>query len=222
MLTLIAPDGKVIKQLDDTAKELNVGEVLQQTDPELNMTLPQDGVYKIALTTLNGDGGKDHRYRLRLGVEEMDFNVYTVRSMCNIAPRGSGRVNVKIERIAGFKGDIRIFGDKRFVPEQIIKGDKKDYSLFLRNPAKSFTRPQNITIYAEAEINGRKVRKVVVPADIFNQAFAYDHLLPVRYFCIGTRRGGGRRAVKKKPAAAVKAPAKSAPAKAPAKAPVKK
>ena len=216
VLTLIAPDGKVIKRVDDTAKELNVGEILQQTDPELNVTLPQDGVYKIELTSLNRDGGRDHRYRLRLGVEEMDFNVYTVRSMCNIVPRGSGRVNVKIERTGGFKGDIRIFGDRRFVPSQTIKGDKKEFSLLLNNPAKVFTFPQNIVIYAEADINGRKVRKKVVPADIFNQAFAYDHLLPVRSFCIGSRRNW-RRAVKKKPETAVKAPAKPAAAKTPAK-----
>jgi hypothetical protein len=26
----------------------------------------------------------------------------------------------------------------------------------------------------------------VIPADTFNQAFAYDHLLPVKYFYLGT------------------------------------
>ena len=190
VLTLYAPDGKKIVQADDDAKQVNVGLILQQIDPAIRMTLPADGVYKIVVSELNKEGGKEYRYKLRLGAEEPDFNVYTVRSMCNVNPGGGGSVKVLIERTGGFDGEIFISGSKRFVPNQKIKANAKEAAITLRYPERRFTAPFGVKIFAEAEINGRKVRKAVVPADIFNQAFAYDHLLPAQEFCIGVRRYG--------------------------------
>ena len=66
-----------------------------------------------------------------------------------------------------------------------------------RYPDRRFIAPFKVDIFAEARINGRKVRKAVVPADIFNQAFAYDHLLPAKEFCIGVRRYGNSNKNKK-------------------------
>ena len=217
VLTLYAPDGKTIVQADDDAKQLNVGLILQQTDPTIRTTLPADGVYRIEVSELNKEGGKEYCYKLRLGVEEPDFNVYTVRSMCNVNPNGGGSVKVLIERTGGFDGEIFISGSKRFVPNQKIKAGAKEAAISFRYPERRFTPPFGVRIFAEAKINGRKVRKAVVPADIFNQAFAYDHLLPAQEFCIGVRRYGGKPKKWNKKNAAEKAPAK-----APAKAPVKK
>ena len=220
-LVLYAPDGKVLAKVDDTPKTVNVGENLQQIDPELNFTLPVTGVYKIVISDLNKAAGRDFRYWLKLGVVEPDFNVYTVRSMCNISPMGGGTVKALIERTGGFAGDIVITGERRYVPQQTVKAKENEYNIRLRNPERRMAPPRNITIYAEAVINGRVVRKKVIPADIFNQAFAYDHLLPAEYLCIGTRGGWNKPKKKNANKPAVKAPAKPAakpvvPAKAPA------
>ena len=224
VLTLYAPDGKVLAQSDDSAKTINVGETLQQIDPEITFKLPVDGVYKVVVSELNNAGGKDYRYRLKLGKSEPDFNVYTVRSMCNIYPYGSGSVKAMVERSGGFVGEIRITGDRRYVVQpQVVKGTVSEFNLQLRNPERRFAPPRDIKIYAEAEVDGKLVRKEVIPADIFNQAFAYDHLLPVQSFCIGTRGGGKKvnKAAKKPAAPVVKAAAKPAAPAAKA-APVKK
>ena len=198
VLTLYAPDGKVLAKVDDSAKTINVGENLQQIDPEITINLPVDGVYKVVVSELNNAGGKDYRYRLKLGKTEADFNVYTVRSMCNIGPGGSGSVKAMVERTGGFAGDIRITGDRRYVAQpQVVKATVSEFNLQLRNPERRFAPPRDIKIYAEAEVNGKLVRKEVVPADIFNQAFAYDHLLPVQSFCIGTRGGGSSKKMNK-------------------------
>lgn len=215
VLTLYAPDGKVLAQADDAAKAINVGENLQQVDPEIEYTLPVSGTYKIEISDLNNAGGKDFRYRLKLGKIEPDFNVYTVRSMCNISPKGEGSVKALIERTGGFTGEIRISGDRNYVPPQVVKADAKEFNLRLRNPERRKAPPKNITIYAEADINGRVVRKKVVAADIFNQAFAYDHLLPAEYFCIGTRAWNNRKKAAK--AAAKTVPVKPANKVVPAK-----
>ena len=219
VLTLYAPDGKKIVQADDDAKQLNVGLILQQIDPALRTTLPADGVYRIEVSELNKEGGKEFRYKLRLGEEEPDFNVYTVRSMCNVNPNGGGSVKVLIERTGGFDGEIYISGSKRFVPEQKIKAGAKEAAISLRYPDRRFTPPFGVKIFAEAEINGRKVRKAVVPADIFNQAFAYDHLLPAEEFCIGVRRYGNWNKNKKQNNKKVQ---KTVPAKSKAKTSAKK
>ena len=210
VLTLFGPDGKKIVQADDDAKQVNVGVILQQVDPALRVTLPADGVYKIEVSELNKEGGKEFRYKLRLGSEEPDFNVYTVRSMCNVSPGGVGGVKMLIERTGGFDGEIYISGSKRFVPDQKIKAGAKEATILIRYPERRFTVPFGIKIFAEAEINGRKVRRAVVPADIFNQAFAYDHLLPAQEFCIGVFRYGNSNRNKKQNSKKVQA---SAPAK---------
>ena len=197
VLTLFGPDGKKIVQADDDAKQVNVGLILQQIDPALRVTLPADGVYRVSVSELNKEGGKEFRYKLRLGEEEPDFNVYTVRSMCNINPGGGGSVKVIIERTGGFDGEIYISGNKRFVPDQKIKAGAKEAMISFRYPDRRFIAPFKVDIFAEARINGRKVRKAVVPADIFNQAFAYDHLLPAKEFCIGVRRYGNSNKNKK-------------------------
>ena len=205
VLTLYGSDGKVLVQSDDSAKTINVGENLQQIDPEITFKLPVDGVYKVVVSELNKAGGKDYHYRLKLGKLEPDFNIYTVRSMCNLYPYGTGSVKALIERTGGFAGEIKITGDRRYVIQpQVVKKDAKEFNLRVRNPERRFAPPRDIKIYAEAEIDGKIIRKEVIPADIFNQAFAYDHLLPVESFCIGTRMGSNGKNPKK---AAVKTPA---------------
>ena len=218
VLTLYGPDGKQLQQADDDAKQLNVGMILQQIDPALRLTLPADGVYTVKVADLNKEGGKEFRYKLRLGDEEPDFNVYTVRSMCNVNPNGGGSVKILIERTGGFDGEIILSGNPKNVPRQTVKAGAKEGNLSLRSSDRRWVPPYGVTVYAEAVINGRKVRKEVVPADIFNQAFAYDHLLPAQELCIGVRRFGGQQKKWNKKNAAKKAPAK-APAK---KAEVKK
>ena len=201
VLTLTGPDGKQLQRADDDEKQLNVGIILQQIDPALRLTLPADGVYTVKVTDLNKEGGREFRYKLRLGDEEPDFNVYTVRSMCNVNPNGGGSVKIMIERIGGFNGEIVLYGNPKNVPRQTVKAGAKEGNLSVRSSDRRWVPPYGITVYAEAVINGRKVRKEVVPADIFNQAFAYDHLLPAQELCIGVRKFGNKpnKANKKKP-----------------------
>ena len=200
VLTLFDPDGRQIAQADDTSRTINVGLIPQQTDPDLVTELPADGIYTLKVSELNKEGGVDYRYRLRIGPEEPDFNVYTTSSMVSMPPGQMASVKLLIERTGGFSGPITIVPDKDAVPTpRVIPADASSFSLPLRNSARKAAPPRSIEIFAEAKIGNRTIRKKVIPADIFNQAFAYDHLLPAQDFQIGTRGGGG--AKPKKPAA---------------------
>ena len=52
-------------------------------------------------------------------------------------------------------------------------------------------------IYAAGRVDGKELRKPVIPCDEFIQAFAYTHLLPAREFYLGTV--GGAAGGKKRP-----------------------
>ena len=201
VLTLCDAANREIAHADDTPRAVNVGAIPQQTDPVLRVELPADGVYTLTVADLNKAGGEDYRYRLRLGPEEPDFEVYTVNSMVNMFPGQNAPVKLVIERLGGFSGPVTIVPDNDAVPTaRVIPEKATEYTLSLHNTARQAAAPRSIELYAEAKIGDRTVRKKVIPADIFNQAFAYDHLLPARDFCIGTRTDG--RAKPKPPAAA--------------------
>ena len=218
VLTLLDPAGHEIAFVDDTPRAVNVGAIPQQTDPELRMKLPADGIYTLKVADLNKAGGKDYCYRLRLGQEEPDFQVYTVNSMVSMFPGQSAPVKLVVERLGGFAGPITIVPDGDAVPTaRVIPEKAVEYTLVLRNSARKAAPPRSIKLYAEAQVGIRTVRKKVIPADIFNQAFAYDHLLPARDFCIGTRTDGRSRP--KAPAKKTAKPSPPPPAKPSVKAP---
>ena len=214
VLTLFAPDGREIIRNDDAPRSLNVGAIPQQTDPAFSMELPDDAVYTLQVSDLNKAGGTDFRYRLKIGPEEPDFNIYTTSSMVSMFPGQTAQIKLRIERTNGFDGPVTILPDKDAVTApRVIPADKAEYTLPLRNSAKKDAPPRAIEIYAEAKIGNRTIRKKVIPADMFSQAFAYDHLLPARDFQIGTRMDGKPQA---KPAVQP-APTKPATPPAPAK-----
>lgn len=191
VLVLTDASGKEIARADDSPHRLNIGPIPQQTDPELSVELPADGIYFITVSDLNDRGGADYCYRLRLGPEEPDFTVCSYASMVSAHPGQGAAVKLVIERRRGFDAPIRIIGDKDLLPApRIIPPKAETYMLPLRNPGKPGTPPREFELRAEAEVNGRIIRRRVIPADVFNQAFAYDHFLPARHFCLATRSDG--------------------------------
>lgn len=191
VLTLFAQDGRVIAQVDDTPRAINVGAIPQQTDPVILAELPDDGVCTLKVSDLNGRGGADWCYRLRIGPEEPDFRIFTTISAVSMHPGQTASVKLLIERTGGFDGPITIVPDKDAVPSaREIPAGAGEYILPLRNSAKKASTPRRIELFAEAKIGNRTIRRKVIPADIFSQAFAYDHLLPARDFLIGTRTDG--------------------------------
>ena len=179
-------NNQLLAQADDTPHQFNVGEVLQQSDPVLDFVFPEDGIYRLEISDVTGKGSKKHFYHLYCGRKWQDFNVYTTVASASAAPGGESQVPLLIGRVGDFSGKITIRnknipGGKVTLPEKSTKG-----SLTLINNNKFRTPPEKLEFYAEAEINGKIVRKKVIPCEVFNQAFAYDHLLPMQNFYFGT------------------------------------
>lgn len=189
ILFLSGPDGKVIAEVDDSPSELNIGEIPQQLDPCLAVTLPGDGEYKLVLTDTANAGGVDYRYLLQIGPPQPDFTVYTSKSMLNLRPGAVGRIKLYITYTDGFKESLLVYTeDDSMVGDVIIAPGDTEFTVYMKNKAEIFMKPRPVRLMVKvvgAGVN-KQVVKPVIPADEFIQAFAYTHLLPAQEFYLGT------------------------------------
>ncbi len=187
ILRIRQADGVLVAEIDDAPASLNVGLCLQPADPACRLVLPADGEYSVAIGDVTGAGGADYRYWLRLGRPVPDFNVYTAKSGLNIGPGGTESLKLHVVREDGFKGDIRMVGENvRISGQTVFRGDEKTLTVQVKNVFLRGMKPCPVILFAEAEIDGGVVRKPVIPADVFMQAFAYDHLLPTSQLVLWT------------------------------------
>ncbi len=189
ILSLYGPDGKLIAEADDSPSELNIGEIMQQADPVLAVTLPVDGEYRLELGDTTGAGGPDYRYQLQIGPPKPDFEVYTAKSMLSLRPGASGAIKLYVKHFDGFKESLMISSeDDSMVGDVVIAPGDTEFTVYLKNKAERFTEPRPIRLFAKVVGAGvdKQVTKPVIPADEFIQAFAYNHLLPVSEFYLGT------------------------------------
>ena len=186
VLRIFDRNNKLLAQVDDTPHRYNVGEVLQQSDPVLDFVFPADGVYRLEISDITASGSDKHFYHLYCSKKYLDFNVYTSTSTAAAAPGRKAVVPLLIERVGGFEGKIVIRGKNLPAGEITLPEKSTQGSLTVVNTNKFNALPEKLEFIAEAEINGKIVRKKVIPCEIFNQAFAYDHLLPMQNFYLGT------------------------------------
>lgn len=200
VLRVTGSDGNVLAEADDSPSDLNIGESLQQVDPYLLLEAPADGVYRVELRDLTGAGGETYRYLLRIGPPRPDFQVYTAKSMLNLPRKGTGKLKLHVIRQDGFNGPIQLSADDpAFRGETTIPADQNEFTLNIGNSSGKYREPFPVRIEAMAQIDGKKIRKPVVPCDEFIQAFAYTHLLPTGEFYVGTVGGaapGGKKRAK--------------------------
>ena len=186
VLRIFDRNNKLLAQVDDTPHRYNVGEVLQQSDPVLDFVFPADGVYRLEISDITASGSDKHFYHLYCSKKYLDFNVYTSTSTAAAAPGRKAVVPLLIERVGGFEGKIVIRGKNLPAGEITLPEKSTQGSLTVVNTNKFNALPEKLEFIAEAEINGKIIRKKVIPCEIFNQAFAYDHLLPMQNFYLGT------------------------------------
>lgn len=180
VMSISAPDGTTLAQVDDSAPPLNVGACLQQVDPYLLATLPADGVYEVRIRDTTGAGGSDYQYWLRLGPPQPAFRVYCTTSSLGQAQYGA--LTFVAERLDGFQGPITLSSSELiFTKGNIIPADQDKVKLQLRCPAfHRYSRPWPASITAEASCAGQTLQAEVIPCEECTQAFAYSHLLPVK------------------------------------------
>jgi hypothetical protein len=120
--------------------------------------------------------------------------------------RGRQPVKAKafVFRRDGFKGPVRLEGNEfvRFSPETVpADSNRMDVAVIFRG--KGPVSPRTTKLFASATVDGGTCKVEIVPSDEYNQAFAWDHLLPSRDFVLrhvpGSGGGKNGKDAKKKP-----------------------
>lgn len=97
VLSAFDADGKMLAQAQ--AKALG-------TDPLLDVTIPQDGKYRLEVRDLFAQGSLRHVYRLQAGLPAPGFDVKVANERFGLTPGKPLDIPVTVELRGGLKGDI--------------------------------------------------------------------------------------------------------------------
>ncbi len=179
-LVLLDPEEHILAISDDEV-DRGAGLVTHHADSLLNVELPKSGAYIIRLDDLQGKGGHEYAYRLRIGKEQPDYSLRVVPSSLNIPLEGSAVITVHALRKVGFDGPIEL--TLKNAPEGIslnraiipAGADKTQVTLFAEE--RDVDELMGLDIEGAARIKTRDVRRPAVPADDMMQAFLWRHLV---------------------------------------------
>ena len=142
------------------------------------------GTYEIRVEDEAGHGGADFFYTLRLHRPAPRFEVWCLKS--GLALRawwGGARVGFEVVRRDGFDGPVTLEENDfvKFKPNVIPAASNRVVVTAISKLKKPLA-PTNMTLTASAVVNGVRMTIPVTPADEYNQAFAWNHLVPARTF----------------------------------------
>ena len=186
--------GKILVRNDDPVYP-RIGTVHHKADPCVKFIPPEDGVYTATVFAIDGHGGKEYFYALRIDEMRPDFDIVLAPSAPNVAWSGARLFTFHVFPREGFKEDIilSIVGTNEifFPGTNIIPAGTKDAVLSLAAGGTRNNAPVVFRILAKS----KSICKEVIPADEAMQAFAYNHFIPAETFAasrVGKINGEGR------------------------------
>ena len=136
-------------------------------------------------------------YTLRVHRPAPRFEVWMTPSSFTLRPGQVKQVKAFVLRRDGFKGAIHLPETRefRFKPS-VIPAATNMMKMTVFSKATMPVLPSAVEIFASGRLGSETVVTRVRPADEYNQAFAWDHLLPSKSF-IFRGIGGGKKVAKK-------------------------
>ena len=181
-------DDKPIAVFTDTTNLVFRGSLIQgECDPVGTCRLAA-GTYRLRVEDEAGKGGPEWSYTLRVHRPAPSFEVWTAKSSFAFRARSSSsQMKVFVVRSGGFDGPVELdeTPDFRFAPAVIPAGTNM-LKVALISKQRRPQPVQELQFSASAQINGRTQTVRIQPADEYNQAFAWDHLLPTHAFDVRT------------------------------------
>ena len=182
-LVLLDPEEHILAVSDD-AVDRGAGLVTHHADSLLNYKLPATGRYVVRIDDLQGKGGPEAVYRLRISRKQPDYSLRVIPSSLNIPKEGNAVITVHALRKAGFDGPIKLsIKDEPFGIElntSVIPRGKDKTRVTLSAAGRRLKELMVLEIEGEAKIGSRTVRRTAVPADDQMQAFLWRHLVPAQ------------------------------------------
>ena len=181
-----------VARVDDVTNAVHVGNVIQaECDPVGRVRLEAPGRYTVRIEDEARKGGPEFTYELRIHRPRPRFEVwcrksgFTLRSWFGGAP-----VEFEVIRRDGFDGGVRLERNDlvQFGRPEIPSASNRVSCTIVSRLTKPGA-PTNLTLYASAVVDGCRVQVPVVPANEYNQAFAWNHLVPARTFVLKSLPG---------------------------------
>ena len=193
-LSVLDASGRVLAEFSDITNTVHRGAVIQaELDPIGRVRLPTAGEYRVRVRDEEGKGGDAWRYVLRVHRPAPRLEVWLAPSSFGLLPGARTQARAFAFRHDGFSGDVHLQENEfvRFVPD-VIPAASNEVVLAVVSKAGKAVPVRTMKVTAIATTNGAPSRTVqVVPADAYNQAFAWDHLLPSRDFVFRGLSGSG-------------------------------
>jgi len=182
-VVLLDPQEHILAVSDD-AVDRAAGLVTHHADSLLNVELPETGSYIIRLDDIQGKGGHEYAYRLRIGKEQPDYSLRIVPPSISVPQDGCAVVCLHALRKPGFNGSIKL--RLKNAPDGIKLSnatipagkDKITATVFATNMEAGAM--VGVEIEGVATIAGRTIVRQAYPAEDQMQAFLYRHLVPAQ------------------------------------------
>jgi len=195
MLRLTDDKGKVLAWNDDY-EDLSSGLNTHHADSFLSYRVTAGGTYYLHVSDVQGHGGDDYSYRLRMGPLYPDFALRANPSTINLRAGCSTPVKIHLLRKKGFSGSVELslVGETHGVSLDggLIPAGRDIVYITLTAPEKIPVSTFSLQMEGRSEINGRETVRTVVAADEMMQAFAYFHLVPAEDMTASILRSGYR------------------------------
>ena len=186
LLKLTDSDGNTIAWNDDFMEKsghLHLGEGLltHYADSYLRARLPKDGIYFISMEDAQGHGAKEFIYRLRISPPQSDFSLRVTPSSISLPAGHTTTIDIHVLRQDNFNGIINMAlfdAPEGFaLSGSTIPEGKEHIRMTLTAPSKAPEEPIALQMEGIAQVNGKEVRHLAVPADDTMQAFLWRHIV---------------------------------------------
>jgi hypothetical protein len=180
VLTLTDASGKVLASNDDFVDE-SAGLITDQADSRILVHLPADGSYFLRLGDTLRNGGPQYAYRLRVSAPQPDFELRITPSSINARAESVVPITVHALRLGGFDGDIVV--KLKDAPQgfqlsgDVVPGNQSQVPMTLSVPLQGGNRTSHLSLLGFATVGGKQVQHGSLPAEDWEQAFFYHHLV---------------------------------------------
>ena len=193
--------GRILGWNDDSMDKdghLHLGDGLltHHADSRLMARIEEDGPVYVRIADVQGRGGPEFGYRLRLVPPETDFELKVTPSVINAVPGAHVPLRVHVLRGPGFDGEINLSLDGAPAGFSLsgarIPAGASGARLTLWIPPQAKGRVDALRLIGTAGEGKEQISRVAEPADDVMQAFLWRHLAPATEWlvCVAPKRGG--------------------------------
>ena len=176
---------------DDTTNKVFVGTVPQgECDPVGEYDFKEPGRYVAEISDRTGHGGEGYLWDLEIRHPTPGFEVYSTRSTLPLYRGIPLKVDFAVVRKEGFTGSVTLEFPKDVKARGNVATSGVDrISVLLTYVGRKPLDMRKVKVSARGKVDGRIVRREVVPCDEYEQAFAWRHLVPAESFLMRATPG---------------------------------